>query len=171
MDVALPDGQSATFRDVLMRGDIREAKRGMVFITNADGSRRTDGALMEDLTGRVIARMLVSWTLPGKPVPGQAQGEHLQQQILDNLDDGTWSALEAAVAPWVQRILQVNRVTHSFIHTASGEVFDVTDPDQAQRLAASPDFTAIESPDPKLRGAKAIGTSSSASEDGPTSTE
>ena len=44
-----------------MRGDIREARRGMVFVTSADGSRRTDGAFLDDLTGRVIARMFVSW--------------------------------------------------------------------------------------------------------------
>lgn len=170
MDVALPNGQSAQFRDTLLRGDIREVRRGMVFVTNADGSRRTDGALLDDLTGRLIARMLVSWSLD-KTTPGNAQGEHLQQQILDGLDSDTYTALETAVAPWVQRILQMNRTTYSFVHTASGEMFDVTDPQQAQRLAASPDFTAIESPDPKNGQQRAIGTTSSDSEPGPTSTE
>ena len=167
MDVALPDGQTARFRDVLMRGDIREVRRGMVFVTNADGSRRTDGALLDDLTGRLIARMLVSWSLD-LPRPGDGQGDHLQQQILDRLDSDTYAALETAVAPWVNRILSVNKVSYSFTHNATGVTIEVPDQEQAQRLAASPDFTAVEGPGPKL---KAIGTTSSDSPDGPTVTE
>lgn len=169
MDVALPDGQSATFRDVLMRGDIREARRGMVFITAPDGSRRTDGALLDDLTGRVITRMLVSWTLP-LPRPGEAQGEHNAQRILDQLDEHQSAALEAAVQPWVNRILSMSKVSYSFTHDATGETIEVTEQEQAQRLAASGHFTALEAPGPKS-GQKSIGTTSAAEQDGPTTTE
>jgi hypothetical protein len=170
MDVALPDGHTATFRDVLLRGDIREARRGMVFITAPDGSRRTDGALIDDLTGRIITRMLVSWTLD-LPLPGTAQGEHLQQQILDRLDSDTFATLEMAVSPWVQRMLSMNRGSQSFMNVADGEVFETLDSDQVARLAASPNWTAIEAGDPKRLGQKAIGTSSSDSEPGQTATE
>ncbi|MGC1579986.1 MAG: hypothetical protein WA766_00795, partial [Candidatus Acidiferrales bacterium] len=113
-EVALPNGQTATFREPLLRGDIREARRGMVFVTNSDGSRRTDGAFLDDLTGRVITRMLVEWTLGTKPA--DATGDHLQQRVLDNLDDETWSALESAVSPWVQRILKIGTQSWSFLH-------------------------------------------------------
>ena len=169
MIVELPHGQSATFREPLMRGDIREVRRGIVFVTNADGSRRSDGALVDDLTGRLIARMLVSWTLDS-PTPGNAQGEHLQQRILDSLDADTYAVLEAAVAPWVSRILTMNRGTWAFTHNETGLRVEFTTEEEAQKAAASGDFTAIESPGagPKPIG---TGTSSSASEAGPTTTE
>ena len=168
IDVALPNGQSARFRDPLMRGDIREVRRGMVFVTSPDGSRRTDGAFLDDLTGRLIARMLVEWSLG--PRPGDAQGDHLQQRILDNLDSETYSALEAAVGPWVNRIISIGRTTTQVMHTGSGETLDVADPAQAQRLLESGDFTAIETPG---AGPKSIGTgtTSSGSPDGQTSPE
>ena len=117
MIAELPDGQTATFRDQLMRGDIREARRGMVFITAPDGSRRTDGAFLDDLTGRIIRIMLVDWSLP-MPMPRDAASEDLAQRILDGLDEGTYSALEAAVAPWVNRIITIGKTTTQLIHTA-----------------------------------------------------
>ena len=171
MDITLPDGQTATFRDQLMRGDIREVRRGMVFVTSADGSRRTDGALVDDMTGRLIARMLVAWTLDSPP-PGNAQGDHLQQRILDSLDADTYAALEAAVAPWVNRILSMNRNSWSFTHNQTGLKVEFLTAEEAETAAASGDFTAIEAPGagPKLT---LTGTSSSESPalSGPTATE
>ena len=82
----------------------------MVFITAPDGSRRTDGAFLDDLTGRIIRIMLVDWSLP-LPKPRDAQGEDLAQRILDGLDADTYSALEAAVAPWVNRIITIGKTT------------------------------------------------------------
>lgn len=161
MDVTLPSGHIAKFRDRMMRGDIRECRRGMVFITNADGSRRTDGAFLDDLTGRVIARMMIDWDLPGMPRLGDAQGER-QQQILDMLDEDDALALEMAVGPWVDRILKMNRGVYAFSHTSSGVRVEVTDPEQAAKLSASGDFTVLESPDPKLKSL-ATGTSTPAS--------
>ena len=169
MEVALPGGQTATFREPLMRGDIREVRRGIVFVTNADGSRRSDGALVDDLTGRLIARMMVSWTLD-RQKPGDAQGDHLQQRILDQLDSDTYEALEAAVAPWVQRILRMNRQAWSFTHNETGLKVEFLTAEEAEKAASSGDFTAVEAPG---AGPKSIstGTSSSASESGQTPTE
>ena len=169
MEVSLPHGQTATFREPLMRGDIREVRRGIVFVTNADGSRRSDGALIDDMTGRLIARMLVSWTLE-QPTPGNAQGEHLQQRILDGLDADTYEALEAAVAPWVSRIMSMNRNSWSFTHNGTGLKVEFLTAEEAEKAAASGDFTAIEVPGPKS-GQKSIETSSSASESGQTPAE
>jgi hypothetical protein len=161
MDVALPSGETATFRDVMLRGDIREARRGMVFVTGPDGSRRTDGAFLDDLKGRIIARMFVSWTYPHDL--RNAQGEHLQQQILDQLDSDDYAALEDAVDPWVQRVLRMGRTGYRFSHNATGVVFEVTDPGEAQKLAASPDVTMIEdATGPKLPALSATGTGSQA---------
>ena len=160
MDITLPDGQTATFRDQLMRGDIREVRRGMVFVTSADGSRRTDGALVDDMTGRLIARMLVSWSLP-LPVPGSAQGEHLQQKILDGLDSDTYEALETAVQPWVQRIISSGRAAYPYTHNATGLRVEFITADEAAKAAASGDFTAIETGG---GGPKSISTGTSSSE-------
>lgn len=170
MEVSLPRGQTATFREPLMRGDIREVRRGIVFVTNADGSRRTDGALVDDLTGRLIARMLVSWTLDS-PTPGNAQGEHLQQRILDGLDADTYAALEAAVAPWVNRILSMNRTSWTFTHNPTGLKVEFTTEEEAQKAVDSGEFTAIESPGagPKLTPT-GISSSESPALDGPTTT-
>jgi hypothetical protein len=150
MEVPLPSGNKVVFRDVLLRGDIREARRGMVFVTAPDGSRRTDGAFLDDLTGRVIARMFVSWDYPADL--RNAQGDHLQQQILDQLDSDDYAALEQAVGPWVQRIIRIGQQAWQFTHAATGVTVDVTDEDKAQALAVSPDFTQVEGAGPKLTG-------------------
>ncbi len=159
MEVTLPSGHKATFRDTLMRGDIREARRGMVFVTSADGSRRTDGAFLDDLTGRVIARMFVSWDFPGMDLRN-AQGEHLAQQILDGLDSEDYAALEEAVGPWVQRMLKIGQSGYSFTHNETGVRVDISDSEQAAKLAASPDFTAIEGTGPKAPRTAITGSAS-----------
>jgi len=171
MDVALPHGQTAQFRDVLMRGDIREARRGMVFVTNADGSRRTDGAFMDDLTGRIIARMLVGWSLDS-PLPGNAQGEHLTQQILDRLDAETYSALEDAVVPWLDRIISLGKSSFEFTHTASGVRVKPVDEADAGKLTASGEFTAAEALGAGPKSTRtAISSSAPPEQPGPTTTE
>lgn len=159
MEVTLPSGNKATFRDVLLRGDIRAVRKGMVFITNADGSRRTDGALIDDLTGRVIARMLVSWDYGTRP--GDAANDELAQRILDNIPEDDYAGLEMAVAPWVDRIVTVNRGELSFTHDVSGVRVEVGSAEDAARLAAAGGFTPVQSQG--KAGQKAIGTSSSAS--------
>jgi hypothetical protein len=167
MDVALPDGQTATFRDEFFRGDRREARRGMVFITAPDGSRRTDGALIEDLTGRIITRMLVGWTLE-LPLPGTAQSEDLQQKILDRVPSRTVRVLEHAVQPWVSEVLDMGGASRTFVHVASGEQFPNVGDEQAARLSLLPDFAEVEGPGPKT---SRTAITSSASPDGPTTPE
>ena len=133
-----------------MRGDIREARSGMVFITAPDGTRRTDGAFLDDMTGRIIRLMLVAWSLP-LPMPRERTSEDLAERILDGLDDDTYSALEEAVAPWVNRIITIGKTSAQLIHTATGETVDVAEPDKAARLLASGAFTAVDAPGPKAR--------------------
>ncbi len=161
MEVTLPSGGTAQFRDVMLRGDIREARRGMVFITGADGSRRTDGAFLDDLTGRVISRMLVAWPQELGPLPGNAAGGELQQAILDRLSEADYSALEAAVQPFVQRVIRPPNSGWSFVHQGTGVTVTVNDEGEALRLGASPDFAQVEG-GPKA-GQRSIGTSGSAS--------
>ena len=137
MIAELPDGQTATFRDQLMRGDIREARRGMVFITAPDGSRRTDGAFLDDLTGRIIRIMLVDWSLPlpkprdaaergpGAADPGRAGRRYLL---------GTGSGGGAVGATGSSRS---GRRAYQFVHTASGVTVEVTDPADAREAGRS----------------------------------
>ena len=146
----------------MFRGDIREARRGMKFVTGPDGSRVMDGAFIDDLTGRIIRIMFVNWSW-GPPTLKDATTEDLAQRMLDQkLTDDDARALEMAVGPWVERVLSTTRPTTTFVHVATGGKFDVSDPDEAAKLAASADFTVLESADPK-NGRKAIGTSSSES--------
>jgi len=140
MHVPLPSGKSATFRDTLLRGDIRGARKGMVFLINADGSRRSDGSFLDIVTGNIIRAMLVAWDYG--ELPRNAQSDELAQQMLDQLPEDDYAALERAVGPWVERVMRMNRQDNTFIHTATGvRVTPVTEEDGA-RLAASGEFTA-----------------------------
>ena len=159
MDITLPDGQTATFRDQLMRGDIREVRRGMVFVTSADGSRRTDGALVDDMTGRLIARMLVSWSLP-VPVPGSAQGEHLQQRILDGSTATPTRRWRPGAAVGAADHL-LGPAAYPYTHNATGLRVEFITADEAAKAAASGDFTATQTGG---SGPKSISTGTSSSE-------
>lgn len=148
MEVTLPSGHTAVFRDQFLRGDRREAQRGIVVVISADGSRRLEGSIGSEIASRVIRRMLVSWSFENVPVPGQAQSEFLAEQILDGLDEADAAALEKAVQPWVARVLRVD-AAEPFTHVATGvQVMPVNQAD-AEKLAGHPDFTREGEADPK----------------------
>lgn len=163
MQITLPSGNTAEFRDQFLRGDARNARKGMVFVISADGSRRTDGSFMDEITGRVISSMLVAWSFG--PKPSEAATDDLRQRILDQLDEDDYAALEKAVGPWVERVMRRDN-TQVFTHTASGiKVTPVIQAD-GDRLAALPDFTVEDDgAGPKAGSTPALpptGTSSSA---------
>lgn len=161
MQVALPSGHSATFRDTFLRGDVREARRGMVFVIGPDGSRTSDGSFLDGITGRMIGRMLVEWDLGTRP--GDCATEELAQQVLDALPEDDYAALEAAVGPWVEKVLSRGK-TDTYVHVATGLRFELAAGQDAAKAQACPDFRleSAEGPDPKT-SSRAIGTSSSAS--------
>lgn len=147
MEVTLPSGGKATFRDVLLRGDIRTARKGMVFLINADGSRRSDGSFLDTVTGNMIRSMLVEWTLG--PKPGDAQSEELAQQILDQLPEDDYAALEKAVGPWVERVMRMGQQDSVLVHSATGVRVTPVSADDAARLLESGDFAREAGADPK----------------------
>jgi len=161
MKVPLPSGHTAEFRDTLMRGDIREAKRGVKVVISPDGSRTIEGSLVEDMTGRIVTRMLTGWDF-GQPLPREAQTEGLQQRILDEvLDSEDWQAVKAAAGPWVEACLDTEK-PDVFTHVSGVRVQAATAAD-AEALDASPDFTREGGGPDSKNASRAIGTSSSAS--------
>ena len=139
MRVTLPSGTTAEFRDTFLRGDARNARKGMQFIINADGSRHTDGSFMDDITGRVISTMLIGWD-NGQPLPSGAVTDELKQKILDGLDDDDYAALEKAVGPWVERVMR-RETGPVFTHTATGIKVQPVNAADAEKLALVPEFT------------------------------
>ena len=112
MKVDLPSGHTAEFRDVMMRGDIRACKRGIVIVTSPDGSRSIEGSFLDDLTGRVVACMMTAWDF-GQPLPREGATEERRQAILDTvLDSKDWKAISAAVGPWVEELLGRREARH-----------------------------------------------------------
>ena len=163
MEVTLPSGNTAQFRDVLLRGDIRAARKGMVFLINADGSRRSDGSLLDTVTGHMIRSMMISWSFSGQPLPSQASTDELAQQILDQLPEDDYAALEKAVGPWVERVMRMSRQENVLVHTATGVRVEPVSPDDAARLLESGEFTREAGADDPKPGSAGSGTSSSAS--------
>lgn len=159
MEVALPSGGVAVFRDSMLRGDRRTARKAMVFVISPDGSRRSDGSLIDNVTDAVIRRMLVSW--PFGPVPGDAQSDDLALQMLDRLDDDDYEVLEKAVGPWVERVMRTGR-NAAFTHVPTGVLVEPVNPAEAARLAAHADFLKVDDgSDPKQGGSGSTATSSS----------
>lgn len=157
MEVMLPSGHKAMFRDQFLAGDRREAKKALIVVISADGSRRMDGSITDDVAARVITRMLVSWDFPDKPVPRDATSHFLAEQILDSLDEADLAALEDAVQPWVARVLRTDGarvLTH-----VSGVQVTVASAADADVLAGYPDFSREGDADPKS-GSLSTGTSS-----------
>lgn len=169
MRVPLPSGGEAEFRDVIQRGDIRKARKGMVFIINADGSRQQDGSFIDELTGRMITAMMTAW--PHGTLPSQAQTEEHAQRILDGLPDDEYDALAAAVGPWVERVLKQRGSAKVFTHVSGIRVEPATDADEA-KMNESADWTREDEADPKP-ASTGTGISSSASpeRDGPPKTD
>ena len=159
MKVDLPSGGTAEFRDTLLRGDVRDARKGIVVVIGPDGSQRSDGSLTDEITGRIIRRMLVAWDVPGLPLPRNAQTEDHSQGILDKLDDDDYEALERAVGPWVEKVMR-RRQNQVFAHGPTGARVEAVSPRDAALLAASEEFTAEGGEDPKS-GSEPSGTSSS----------
>ncbi len=147
MEVTLSGGRTAVFRDQFLGGDRREAKRGLKVVISPDGSRMVEGTIADDVSARLIRRMLVSWDIPGTPVPGDASSEFLAQQILDGLDEADLAVLEKAVAPWAARVMrQEGQVV--FTHVASGAQVTGVNPGDAEKLAGSGEFTREGDADP-----------------------
>lgn len=159
MIVTLPSGHTATFRDVFQRGDRRDAQRAIVIVISPDGSRRMEGSVKTEIAGRIIRRMLVSWDFDGQPVPSQAATAELGDLMLDALNDEDAEALEAAVEPWVERVLKTDAATPGFVHTATGIRVTVVRPEDAAKLASLEGWAAEDGADPKL-ALPASGTSS-----------
>ena len=134
MKVALPSGHTAEFRDQLMRGDVRDARKGMVFVISADGSRRTDGSFMDNITGRIITKMLVAWEPNDRPLPSSATTDELAQRILDELPDDDYAAMEKAVGPWVERLIQRDKPV-AFVHAETGIRVEPSTPADVEKLA------------------------------------
>ena len=171
MQVALPSGHTATFRDTLLRGDVREARRGMTFVIGPDGTRTSDGSFLDGVTGRIITRMLTGWD-NGMTLPSQCSTDELSQQVLDGLDDEDYAALEKAVGPWVERVLSRGK-TETWRHVATGIRFELVNQADAAKLAGNPEFAreADEGADPKTSSAPtAISSSASPAANGLTET-
>lgn len=131
----------------------------MVFITSPDGSRRVEGDFTDKITAAVIRQMLVSWDT-GLPTPSQIHTPELWDQVLDKLDEDDIAALESAVGPWVERVMQLNRgAGPGWVHKVTGVRVEVADKD-VPALQASGEFTREEGSDPK-NGSTPTGTSSS----------
>ncbi len=149
MQVQLPSGNTIDFRDTMWRGDLRAIRKGTRFVTNADGSRVVDAALVDDLTGRIVTQMMVSWSW-GPPTPKDAQGEDLAQRMLDQkLDSADWIMLSMAMQPWADLVLRPPQAGNTFTHNGTGVKVTVTDDADIAKLAASPDFTALDGAGPK----------------------
>lgn len=149
MKVTLPSGHTAVFRDQLMRGDVRDARKGMVFVISADGSRRTDGSFMDNITGRIITKMLVEWEPNDRPLPSSATTDELSQRILDELPDDDYSVMEKAVGPWVERLIQREKPV-TFIHPETGIRVEPSTPADVEKLASLPGWEREEdASDPK----------------------
>jgi len=167
MKVALPSGHTAEFRDVMMRGDIRACKRGITIVTSPDGSRSIEGSFLDDLTGRVVTRMMTAWDF-GDPLPSAGATEDRQQAILDAvLSDKDWKAISAAVGPWVEECAGIEK-PDVFTHVSGVKVQAASAADAAL-MDESPDFEREGDADPKTGSApSAITSSASAALNGPT---
>ena len=169
MEVTLPSGNTARFKDKMMRGDIVEARRGMKFVTAPDGSRTVDGSFIDNVAGRVITCMLVEWSFPAT-LPRNAASDDLAQRILnETLDDNDSLAMDMAVAPWVNRIVTISTSGHLLTHNATGTTVTVSDPASLASLLATGEFTQAEGAGPKAATRTAI--TSAESPDGLTLTE
>lgn len=163
MQVPLPSGHTAEFRDVFMRGDRREAEKGIVIVISPDGSRLVEGSMAGMVSARIVRRMLVGWSFDAGtyPLPSQCSTDDLAEAVLDKLEDDDWDALQKAVGPWVEKVMNVDR-GRVFTHVPTGIRVLAASPADSGRLAALPDFAAEEGPDPKT-GSAPTGSSSSAS--------
>lgn len=171
MHVDLPSGRKAEFRDQLLRGDVRDARKGIVVVIAPDGSRTSDGSFMDTITGRLITRMLVAWDYDAGqfPLPSSCSSDDLAQRVLDQLPDDDYAALEAAVGPWVERLLSRQSARPAFTHVSGARAEAATQAD-ADRLAALDGWTREDGPDPKSGSAPtAISSSGSPGLTGPTS--
>ena len=146
MRVALPSGHYAEFRDTLMRGDVRDARKGMIFVISPDGSRTSDGSFLDTITGRLITRMLVEWDLGTKP--SECGTDELAQRVLDGLADDDYAELEKAVGPWVERLIGRGKAD-VYVHVPTGIRFELAAGSDAGKLDGNPDFTREDGPDPK----------------------
>lgn len=165
MQVVLPSGNSIDFRDVMWRGDLRAIRKGTKFVFAPDGSRVVDAAFIDELTGRVVTQMFVSWSW-GPPTPKDCQNEDLAQRLLDQkFDDKDWVMLQMACRPWLDALLRNPNAGNTFTHNGTGVQVTVSDDLDAAKLASSPDFTALEGAGPKSTPT-AITSAESAAPDG-----
>jgi hypothetical protein len=145
LDVTLPSGNTISFRDEMWRADIRRIRRGTKFVTAADGSRVMDAAFVDDLAGRIVTEMMVTWSW-GPPTPKDAQSEDLAQRMLDErLNGADWRMLLLAIRPWIDEILTtLSDAGRTFTHNGTGIKVTVASDEDAAKLAVSGDFTALD---------------------------
>lgn len=148
MRVALPSGHYAEFRDVLMRGDVRDARKGIVVVVSPDGTRTSDGSFLDSITGRLITRTMVAWDVGDGTLPSSCQTGDLAQAMLDGLDEADYEALEKAVGPWVERILRQGRAD-VFTHAVTGVKVTPLSAADGEKLAADPAWAREGEADPK----------------------
>ena len=165
MKVDLPSGGTAEFRDTLLRGDVRDARKGIVVVIGPDGSQRSDGSLTDEITGRIIRKMLISWEGTGQPLPRDAQTDDLAQAILDRLPDEDYEAMEKAVGPWVEKVMR-RRAGVTFVHGATGARVEAATPKDEALLTTSPEFSREGGDDPKSASGHSVTSSSESREQG-----
>lgn len=141
MHVDLPSGHYAEFRDTMLRGDMRRARQGIQFVINADGSRVMGGSFLDEVTGRLITQMLTGWNLD-LPLPRTAATDDLQQGILDGIEEADYGALEKAVGPWVEKLLNRERPPQ-FKHKPTGILVEPVNAGDGAKLAQLGDFEAV----------------------------
>jgi hypothetical protein len=146
MEVLLPSGHKVTLKDRLKRGDRVDGEQAIAIVLAADGSRRVDGALASAVTARILRRAILWWDFD-QPWPSQASTAELGARILDDLDDDDAQALEAAVDPWVQRVIAPSRAVVT--HIPTGVKLRLVDPADAAKLADLDDFTVTGADGPK----------------------
>lgn len=140
MEVSLPSGGTATFRDQFKGNDYMDALKASQLVRSPDGSITVDSAIQARMCNRIIRRTLVAW--PFGVVPSEAQSDDLAERMMGELDIDDLLTLHKAVGPWVEKVMSRDRV--SVRHLATGVLFELpADPGEAAKVRASGDFQVI----------------------------
>lgn len=134
------------------RADIIEIQRGTKFVRAPDGSSVTDAAFIGEVAGRIVCRMTLSWSW-GPPVPADCHSAALAEKRLNEVladDDGAdWMALQQAVMPWVDRILNIPVSATTVVF--AGKTLRAASEEDAADLVANHGFTLAAGAGPKSR--------------------
>lgn len=140
-----------SFRDEMWRADLRAIRKGTKFVTGPDGSRVADASFLDDITGRIVMQMIVSWSF-GPPTPKDCQSEDLAQRMLDEkLSGKDWTALQMALSPWIDEVLFMPGGSRNLIHSATGATVTAASDADVERLLATGEFAPPAGAGPKSR--------------------